>query len=124
MNAIADLNLSIWYPSIGWSGSFNDINIWNSSPLHKLLLTDSFTTLDYIFKIGGEYFDKLFFLADGIYPQLSRFVQGMTEPSSEGERRFTGWQESSRKDVERAFGVLKGKSRVLITSVLINFNVI
>ena len=31
--------------------------------------------------------DKLFFLVDDIYPQLSRFVQGVTEPDSGGGQR-------------------------------------
>jgi hypothetical protein len=52
---------------------------------------------------------------DGINPKFSRFVKGIKETISAKERKcisakerkFTGWQESTRKDVERVFGVLK-----------------
>ena len=46
---------------------------------------------------------------DGIYPKYSRFVKGIKEPLSEEESKYTAWQEACRKDIERAFGVLKGK---------------
>jgi hypothetical protein len=39
---------------------------------------------------------------------LWRFVKGSKEPITLQEKKHTGWQEVCRKDVERAFKVLKG----------------
>jgi hypothetical protein len=50
----------------------------------------------------------LFILVDGIYLPYSRFVKGIKEPISLLEKKYTSWQEGCRKDIERAFGVLKG----------------
>jgi hypothetical protein len=63
------------------------------------------------YKIVGteKPFQKSFILVDGIYPRYSRFVKGIKEPTSRAESKFTEWQESARKDIERAFGVLKLK---------------
>jgi hypothetical protein len=35
-------------------------------------------------------------------------VKGIKEPISAKEKKYTAWQEACRKDIERAFGVLKG----------------
>ena len=59
-------------------------------------------------------FTCLYFLADGIYPELARFVKTMSEPMTVNHKRFAGWQESSRKDVERGFGVLQRKFHILV----------
>jgi Plant transposon protein len=54
--------------------------------------------------LAEEFNKKLFLLVDG-------FVQGYKAPIlEEEEKRFTKWQErATRKDVERAFGVLQSK---------------
>ena len=56
---------------------------------------------------------------DGIYPRYSRFVKGMKEPITEEEKSFTEWQESVRKDVERAFGNLQGQFQALATPIVL-----
>ena len=43
--------------------------------LLKAMLSGDFEELDFEFEIDGEYFNKLWFLTDGIYPGLSRFVK-------------------------------------------------
>lgn len=108
MEAVADYSLWLWYTLIGWAGSLKDINIWDASPPHKLLLQNCFELLDFEFEIAGNKFSLLYFLANGIYPGINCFVQLYSEPA-EAQRNFAKWQEASRKDVERAFGVLKGK---------------
>ncbi|GJX55163.1 ALP1-like protein [Tanacetum coccineum] len=47
-----------------------------------------------------------YYLADGIYPQLAAFVKSFTVARDERNAVFKRRQESARKDVERAFGVL------------------
>ncbi|GKA93028.1 putative nuclease HARBI1 isoform X2 [Tanacetum coccineum] len=54
-----------------------------------------------------------FGVADGIYPQWSTFVKSFTVARDEKNVVFKRRQESARKDVERAFGVLQGRWRII-----------
>ena len=47
------------------------------------------------FNVGGENFNALFALVDGIYPRYSRFVKGIPMPLTAQEIAFSQWQESS-----------------------------
>ena len=98
-------------------GAINDINIWERSPLFESFQDGSFTKLDFEYYINGELFDELFLLIDGIYPQLSRFLQTIPVPITKINCNFSGWQEAQRKDVERAFGLLKKKFHFLVNSI-------
>ncbi|KAD3066357.1 hypothetical protein E3N88_34237 [Mikania micrantha] len=51
------------------------------------------------------------FSVDGIYPQWATFVKSFTSRQTDDEKRlyFQNRQEGARKDIERAFGVLKKK---------------
>jgi hypothetical protein len=51
-------------------GTMNDINIWDRSKLHKSLHDGSFEKNDFSFEVGGETFNKLWFLTNGIYPEI------------------------------------------------------
>ena len=117
LEAMADYNLWIWHASFGWAGSLNDINIWDRSPLLKSWLDGTFSLFtDFPFSIAGRTFEKLFVLVDGIYPELARFVKTFSEPVGQNAKRFSKWQESSRKDIERAFGVLQRKFHIIVRS--------
>ena len=118
MEAFADYNLWFWHHSFGWPGSLNDINIWNRSSLLKRFLDGSFADeVDFEFEIGGRVFNRLWLLVDGIYPELSRFVKTIEEPSNQKASAFAKWQEASRKDIERAFGVLQRKFHILVKKI-------
>lgn len=83
----------------------------------KAFLDGSFArdVLDFEFTIGDEkVFNRLWILVDGIYPELSRFVKTLQEPVGRRACRYAVWQESARKDVERAFGVLQRKFHLLV----------
>jgi len=71
VEAACDYNLWFWHCVFGYYGTMNDINIWDSSSLHQSLHDGTFEWNDFDFEIGGERFNKLWFLADGIYPELS-----------------------------------------------------
>jgi hypothetical protein len=60
------------------------------------------------FDILQQPFDKTFLLSDGAYPRYSRFVKAIKQPISNRDRKFSAWQESARKDIERVVGLLKG----------------
>nr|GEV45903.1 hypothetical protein [Tanacetum cinerariifolium] len=56
-----------------------------------------------------------YYLVDGIYPELAPLVKTIPELADDDHKRilYKQKQESARKDVERAFGVLKKKWVVL-----------
>ncbi|XP_021980626.1 uncharacterized protein LOC110876772 [Helianthus annuus] len=54
-----------------------------------------------------------YYLTDGIYPTWSVFVKSFTYPHIVKEKKFKKQHEAARKDVERAFGVLKAKWHIL-----------
>jgi hypothetical protein len=56
-------------------GTMNDINIWDSSKLHQSLHDGTFEKNDFSFEVGSQVFNKLWFLVDGIYPELACFVK-------------------------------------------------
>ena len=114
LEAVCDYNLWFWHAFYGSPGSFNDINILRLSNLMTSFLDGSFADLERRagvtpYAIGDEEFNQLFLLVDGIYPNYSRFVKGIKDPLSDKEKEYTKWQEATRKDIERAFGVLRSR---------------
>jgi hypothetical protein len=119
LEALSDYHLWFWHASFGYAGSLNDLNILNLSPLLESLVDGSFTELEQSsmlvpFEVAGNMFHRLFVLVDGIYPPYSRFVKGIQLPLTDAEKRYTAWQEASRKDIERAFGVLQSPFQVMV----------
>ena len=60
-------------------------------------------------EINGHHYNKGCYLANGIYPQWTTLVKTIPNPVGEKRKRFAQAQESSRKDVERAFDVLQSR---------------
>ena len=117
LEALADHNLWFCHHSFGYPGSLSDINIWNRSCLLKAFLDGSFANdVDFEFGIGEDrVFHRLVWvLVDGIDPKFSRFVKTIQEPVGRNASTYARWQESARKDVEQAFGVLQRKFQVLV----------
>ncbi|GKG14205.1 ALP1-like protein isoform X1 [Tanacetum coccineum] len=50
-----------------------------------------------------------YYLADGIYSEWASFIKSFTVATDPEHTYFKQRQESARKDVERAFGVLQGR---------------
>lgn len=109
LEVVADFHVWIWHCAFGFPGSLNDINIWERSPLFQSMQDGSHSKIDIPFHADGKRFDKLFYLVDGIYPAMTRFLATISDPSSRIATYFATKQEAWRKDVERAFGVLKIK---------------
>ena len=57
--------------------------------------------------------EDIYFLVDGIYPRWNCFVSSFTNPADAKQKHFASCQEASRKDVERAFGVLQARFAIL-----------
>ena len=108
LEAIATRNPRIRHFCFGHPGSANDISVLQNPTLIPVLSRGEFPPPTE-FKVAGTVLKKPYFLADGIYPRRPIFVLPIHEPTSEKERNFTKLQESFRKDVERAFGVLQIK---------------
>ncbi|GJX53141.1 ALP1-like protein [Tanacetum coccineum] len=95
------------YPKALSLGSNNDINVLDNSSLFDDLLDDiAYVAL---FVVKGVGFKKGYYLADIIYPQWATFVKSFSVANDEKHSFFKRRQESARKDVKRAFGVLQGR---------------
>jgi Plant transposon protein len=115
VEAMVDHNLWFWHASVGHAGAQSDTNIWDVSPLLQALLTDDWSRdCDFDFELDGKVFSKTWILADGAYPPIARFVKTLGFPIGNLAKMFSQWQESVRKDVERAFGVLTRKFQILM----------
>jgi hypothetical protein len=112
LEGCSDYHMWLWSANFGYAGTLNDKTILSLSELFEKLIDGTFLELEkdvVPYNISGEEFNKLFILVDGIYPQWSMFVKGMKEPIFDAEKKFSDWQESARKDIERAFGNLQQK---------------
>ena len=54
-----------------------------------------------------------YYLTDGIYPNWSTFIKSIPLPQGPKAELFAKHQESTRKDVERAFGVLQSRFAIV-----------
>jgi hypothetical protein len=107
LEAVASKNLRIWHAFFGTAGSQNDINVLNKSPLFIEAIRGEAPTVHY--SVNGNQYDMGYYLADKIYPEWAAFVKTVNAPQSVEDKLFSQRQESVRKDVEKAFGVLQAR---------------
>ncbi|GJT82889.1 ALP1-like protein [Tanacetum coccineum] len=107
LEAVASHDLWIWHAFFVVVGANNDINVLDNSPLFDDFLDDKAPVAPFV--VNGVGFEKRYYLADGIYPQWVTFVKSFTVANDAKHSYFKKRQESARKDVERAFGVLQGR---------------
>jgi hypothetical protein len=86
LEAVADYDLWIWHSAFRFPAAPNDINIWERSALFQSMLDGLHATIDFPFKINGDEFKELFYLVDGIYPWLSRFLSTVSDPTTNIDR--------------------------------------
>ncbi|XP_075504569.1 protein ANTAGONIST OF LIKE HETEROCHROMATIN PROTEIN 1-like [Primulina tabacum] len=111
LEAVADYDLWIWHAFFGMPGSNNDINVLKASNLFSNLAQGIAPPANYL--IGGKEYHRGYYLADGIYPKWSTLVQTIHDPRGPKKKYFAMKQESCRKDVERAFGVLQSRFAIV-----------
>ncbi|XP_071728710.1 uncharacterized protein [Rutidosis leptorrhynchoides] len=58
-------------------------------------------------------FTKGYYLAVEIYPEWSTLVKSFRNPIDPKQKKFKGYQESARKDIEPAFGILQGRWQIV-----------
>ncbi|CAI9265048.1 unnamed protein product [Lactuca saligna] len=98
-------------PNAWRAGANNDINVLDQSPVFNDIYLGK--SHDVPFQANGVAYKREYYLTDSIYPPLSDFVKSFTCPNDPKRKKFKEAQESARKDVERAFDVLKRRWQVL-----------
>eukprot|EP00986_Skeletonema_menzelii_P009724 scaffold4492_cov81-Skeletonema_menzelii.AAC.4 len=121
LEAACDYNLFFWHIHFGEPGSLNDINVWERSPLLHEMTHGQIQDIDFDFVINGETFHQLYWLVDGIYPRLSRFLKSIVNPTLRIDREYASWQEGKRKTIERGFGVLEKKFHITVNPIHLYF---
>ncbi|XP_026443185.1 uncharacterized protein LOC113342789 [Papaver somniferum] len=111
LEAVASYNLWFWYACFGMPGSNNDLNVLAHSPIFDNMLKDVAPPCNYV--INGHQYHMGYFLADGIYPKLTKILQDFSQMEIPEYVGFNKYQMAKIKDVERAFGVLRGKFRIV-----------
>ena len=107
LEAVASYDLWIWHAFFGTPGSCNDINVLHRSPVFNDVLEGRSPEVSYI--VNGRENNRAYYLTDGIYPSWAAFVKSIISPQNRKHKLFAQHQESARKDVERAFGVLQAR---------------
>ncbi|XP_028094240.1 uncharacterized protein LOC114294314 [Camellia sinensis] len=92
-------------------GSHNDLNVLDRSPLFSDLAQGKTPPVHYT--INGRSYNMSYYLTDGIYPQWATLVQTISSPQGVKKQHFAIMQESTRKDVKWAFGVLQSQFAIL-----------
>ncbi|XP_057744708.1 uncharacterized protein LOC130962519 [Arachis stenosperma] len=111
LEVVASSDLWIWHAFFGVSGSNNDINVLDRSPVFDDILNDRAPEVNYT--INGNNYTMGYYLADGIYLEWATFVKSISKPQGEKHKLFAQYQEGQRKDVERAFGVLQARFAII-----------
>ncbi|XP_074325375.1 uncharacterized protein LOC141662739 [Apium graveolens] len=111
LEAVASSDLWIWHAFFGVAGSNNDINVLDRSPVFDEVLQGRAPEVNYT--INGNNYNTGYYLTDGIYPEWTTFVKTIPRPQNEKRKLFSKYQESQRKDVERAFGVLQARFAIV-----------
>ena len=63
--------------------------------------------------VNGNQYNRSYYLADGIYPEWAVYVKTISLPITEKDKLFAKQQESKRKEIERAFVVLRCRFCIL-----------
>ena len=112
LEAIADSTLWIWHAFFGMPGSCNDINVVEASPLVANIANGTFPPPTE-YEICAQRRHIPYWLSEGIYPKWPVFVHSVSFPKTGKEKCLAKMQESRRKDVERAFGVLQARWHIV-----------
>ncbi|KAE9184116.1 hypothetical protein PF004_g23754 [Phytophthora fragariae] len=111
LEAVASRSLWIWHAFFGTPGSNNDLNVLERSPLLDDLVDGD--ALQCHITVNGATYDHPYYLTDGIYPAWAIFQRSIADPNNEKRRLYAKVQEAVRKDIERAFGVLQQRFRII-----------
>ena len=110
-----DSDLFIWHWHAGHAGTSNDKTMVNFSPLFQSILNGQYdiTVNEYKVTPASPPRTLAYLLADGIFPHWAFFLLPIHQTEVENEKKYSKRQEGRRKDIERAFGVLQARFRIL-----------
>jgi hypothetical protein len=111
LKVVASQDLWIWHAFFGMPGSLNDINVLDRSPIFVALAEGRTVHINYI--INRREYTMRYYLADMIYPNLLTFVKTILRPLEAKRKYFASTQESTKKDVEWAFGMLQSRFAIV-----------
>ncbi|XP_015939451.1 uncharacterized protein LOC107464998 [Arachis duranensis] len=77
LEVVASSDLWIWHVFFGVSGSNNDINMLDRSPVFNDILNDRASDIN--FTINGNNYTMGYYLADDIYPEWATFVKSISK---------------------------------------------
>ena len=89
----------------------NDLNILDRSPVFDDIINRIAPEVK--FNVNGTEYGMAYYLTDGIYPKWATFIQSIRLPQGLKNSLFAKTQETVRKDVERAFGVMQARFAVV-----------
>ncbi|XP_024013813.1 uncharacterized protein LOC112087893 isoform X1 [Eutrema salsugineum] len=111
LEAVASQDLWICHAFFGPLGTLNDINVLERSPVFDDILQGRAPKVQYW--VNGHKYKMGYYLTDGIYPKWAAFIPTIPLPQDDKTSLFATTQESTRKDVERAFGVLQARFEIV-----------
>ena len=111
LEAVVSHDLWFWHAFFGMAGSNNDINVLDQLPLFDNLINGTGPSAHFV--LNGNVHSMVYYLGDGIYPEYQTFVKTIPNPVGKKNKLFASMQESVRKDVERAFGVLQSRFHII-----------
>nr|GEX68476.1 putative nuclease HARBI1 [Tanacetum cinerariifolium] len=113
LEAIASNDLWIWHAFFGVSSMNNDVNVLRQSFILNYL--KSGRAPDVSFVANNVLYKRGYYLTDGIYPQWFVLIKSVKNSGTHDHKRilYKTKHEAARKDVKRAFGVLKQKWKLI-----------
>lgn len=111
LEAAVDFRLYFWHVFFGIPGSQNDINILDQSNMFDQLAQGLAPEVKFV--VNNKLYDTGYYLTDGIYPPWAILMQTINKPEGRKQQLFAKLQEAKRKEVERGFGVLQARFRIL-----------
>jgi hypothetical protein len=111
LEAVASYDLWIWHAFFGLPRSHNDINVLERSSVFSNLAEGCAPPVNY--SVNDHNYTMGYYLADGIYPPWATFIKTIHAPQGNKRKNFVATQESARKYVERAFGVLQARFAII-----------
>ncbi|XP_024016122.1 uncharacterized protein LOC112089284 [Eutrema salsugineum] len=111
LKVVTSYDLWFWHAFFGPPGTLNGINVLDRSPVFDDIFKGRAPKVTYW--VNGHQYDLAYYLTNGIYPDWATFIQSIPLTQSEKARLFATTQESVRKDIERAFGVLQPRFAIV-----------
>jgi hypothetical protein len=103
LQGVVDKNCKFWDFDFGWAGQYHDWTLFQNTEIGKKVISGAFLP----YKLIG----------DAAYPMRPWFYspfKGEKEGMSRAKAHWNFIQSSTRMAVERAFGILKGRWRILL----------